>query len=183
MTFPSQSSVLSPQSFPVSQRTSAAAPDARSAGGSSSSRCTSALPTTTPSAIAPTEATCSGREMPNPTAIGTDTFARTRARYAARSVGERVPRARDTRQADAVDEARRQIGNLRDALLGARRREHRDHGDAVSVARGAEVARFLGRQIGDDHAVHARIARTPPRTLPRPSGQSDSRSRGRRSAR
>mmetsp|Transcript_14263 Transcript_14263/g.30125 ORF Transcript_14263/g.30125 Transcript_14263/m.30125 type:complete len:237 (+) Transcript_14263:1363-2073(+) len=61
--------------------------------GASSTALQMAEPTTTPSAIEPTSATCAGVEMPKPTASGSEVYLRTRLMKSPRSTGsaERAP--------------------------------------------------------------------------------------------
>ena len=71
------------------------------------SGCTNALPTTTASTCRPSSATCSGLEMPKPTASGRSVTARMARTSGATAVRERILRAGHARARDQIDEAAR----------------------------------------------------------------------------
>ena len=108
-------------------------------------RFTIALPMTTPSTICATDATWSGREMPNPRASGMSVWERTRWMRAGNAGGDAIARAGDSRKAHAIDET---AGALCDGLNTIIRACGRDHVNEFKAVGGNDIieqAGFLGR--------------------------------------
>ena len=135
---------------------------------------TRALPTTAASAHCPTSRTCSGLEMPNPSATGRSTARagcdRTDARGAPSAIRSRAPVT--PRREIAYRNPLPRAAALRrrsSVVVGLSRRIVSIPGPGQHVP---ELVGFLDRQVEDQHAVHARpdgAVREPSR---RPSARS-----------
>ena len=121
----------------------------------SATRCTMALPTTTPSASGPSSRACAGEETPKPITTGTGLCSRTAATAAPISRGDRPPGAGHAGHRDEVEEpvAARAAASTRAASeVGASRKTSVTPRGA---RRASELAGLLGEEVGDDERVHA----------------------------
>ncbi len=105
---------------------------------------------------APTSATCSGREMPKPSAIGSSVCARIRRTNASAPCRHRASRPGDAEPRDAVQETRARAPpprRIRASVVVGLRRKIVSRPDGSE--RLAEVARFFDRQVECEDAVDA----------------------------
>ncbi len=135
--------------------------NSRSAAGPPASATSIAVdPTMTPSAPAASAASaCSGAEIAE-----ADEQRQVGVRAHPLRAGRRrgrgpLARARHADHRDEVDEAARLSAGEGDALVGRRRRDQLHEVDAVLATGGRELARLVGRDVGDDQAVGARRRR------------------------
>ena len=120
---------------------------------------TSALPTTAASAARHASATCSGLEIPKPTAIGSADEARTRARSAGTSSASCVAHAGDAEPRDHVEEAASELARSADALVGGRRTDEENRIEPGIHERRPQRLRFLDRVVENQHAIDAGVRR------------------------
>ena len=143
-------------------------PGPRPARPRSAITCTIALPTTAASANAATSATCSGREMPNPSATGSVVSARMRSTSgrALAATASRVP-VTPSREI-AYRNPRPSRAASAQPRVGRRRADQKDLIDAARVERAPHRLGLLDRQIEQQHAVDAGVGGAVARTRRRP---------------
>ncbi len=112
--------------------------------------------------------TCSGDEMPKPSAMGSDVAARMRARQRLRAVGHRVARAGDAEPRDAIQkpapEPRRLSACARRSSSGSAERSCRCR--AAAIASRKPPASSIGRSSTSTPSTPASRARSPNASTP-----------------
>ena len=132
-----------------------APPRAASDVAARSISCTSAEPTTAASANPPSTETCPGSEMPKPTAIGSEVTRRTRRTSAGKSSGSDsfvpVTPVREITYRNPLETSAMRARRSSGEVGAARKIVSRPCARTMR----AVVARFLRREIGDQHAIGA----------------------------
>ena len=108
---------------------------------------TSALPTTTPSAIRATVRACEGVDMPNPTATGSEVAARTRRWNRPRSTASAASGTSHTQSRDEVDESLRIVDRRRSRVWPSRGSHQTDQ---IHATRAVSATRAPDRHRRED---------------------------------